>query len=74
MEKNLRPLPVGRPSNVIVGNFTRRPTHWIGGLAEGGVVIIELGVSRLSPDATRSFARTLLTLADTAEAQSRDGE
>jgi len=72
--KGTAPLPVSKPSNVVVGNFGRRqqPTHWIGGYADEGIVVIELGVTRLSPDATRSFARVLLTLADTADAQLRD--
>ena len=42
---------------------------WVGGIADGGKVHITLEVSTLTPDAARSFAKNLLTLADVAQAQ-----
>jgi hypothetical protein len=49
------------------------PTQfWVGGIAKHGKVHIRLEVSKLSVDATRAFAKTLLMLADTAEKQTAE--
>jgi len=84
VEKQIRPLPIGRYSNVIVADFRHKIVHieslahaakpalWIGGVAEHGKVIIKLDVTTLSGDATRALAKTLLMLADTADAQAAE--